>query len=533
MSTYTQGRAYLVRLLKSQYSVLGALALWSVTYLATLVAFAIVRDRTFVGSDGPLPADQLQYLAWIRESGDHGLISNQFDLEPSRHVFIQPMFFVSGLAWKLGLDLRLSYLIWKPAIVILLFVGFAAYVRRTIAPNGWSRQAALLTALFFFTPAYFAVRASRLGGSDAAADFGGMAREMHAAGWLWGYLPGAAAIGLMPLFLLGIERLVLLSQSTNTRPRLRHVAAVTSVGLLTSWLHPWQGLILLVVVAGLVVWGRFSRRYCILWVPALGVTLPLAYYLALSKLERAWEIAAKQNEFPHLPLWIIVIGLAPIAPFAIVGAMGPRLHLQDQMLRLWVPASLVVHLFSPAFPLHALSGMSLPLAVLSVQGWRRCNFGRRVGAVAVMIGVVPALVWGLAALNNVANGDAPLDPAALAHSITHDEANAFGYLADSPVPGGVLAPASLGSAVPALSGRRTWVAHSVWTPKFHARNREANALFAGLMSQAEAVRFVRATGARFLLSDCRPRSRLEAIVAPILANVRRFGCISIYELHGG
>jgi hypothetical protein len=447
MSTHKQRRFGLVRLLQNDYSILVAIALWSITYLVALVAFAIVHDRTFVGSDGPLPADQLQYFAWIRESGDHGLVSNRFDLEPSGHVFIHPMFLVSGLAWKLGLNLQLSYLIWKPVVVILIFVGCAAYVRRTIDPKGWSRQAALLLAVFFFTPAYLAVRASHLGGPGANSDVSAMAREMYTAGWLWGYLPGAAAIGLMPLFLLGIERVLEQAKSTRGRRKLWHLCAVTGIGLLTSWLHPWQGLTLLVIVAGLFAWGRFSRRYFILAAPALGVALPLAYYLALSRMDRTWEIAAKQNQFPHLPLWIIVVGLAPIAFFAIIGAMRPSVDLQDRMLRLWVPASLAVHLFSPSFPLHGLAGLSLPLAVLAVQGWQRLHLGTRLGAVAVAVGVVPALLWGLNGLNNVANGDPSLNPVALSHSITHDEATALDYLADSPTPGGVLAPANIGSAV--------------------------------------------------------------------------------------
>jgi hypothetical protein len=53
------------------------------------------------------------------------------------------------------------------------------------------------------------------------------------------------------------------------------------------------------------------------------------------------------------------------------------------------------------------------------------------------------------------------------------------------------------------------------------------------MSQKDSVRFVRAIGAHFLLSDCRPRSRLELTLAPILASVRHFGCITLYELHNG
>src|SRR3954463_6633649 len=96
---------------------LAGLALWSLVPLAVLFVslgggLAIgAGGRTFLGVDGPDVADQLQYMSWIRDAGDHVAFANQFDLGPDRHLFVHPMFALSGLAWKLGAGIPVSFLV--------------------------------------------------------------------------------------------------------------------------------------------------------------------------------------------------------------------------------------------------------------------------------------------------------------------------------------------------------------------------------------------------------------------------------------
>ncbi|MGG7382776.1 hypothetical protein ACQ7B2_29880, partial [Escherichia coli] len=65
---------------------------------------------------------------------------------------------------------------------------------------------------------------------------------MFPAAQLWGYLPAAISVGLMPLFLVGLERL----------DRRSALPAVCACGAIVSWLHPWQGQVLLVTVLGAI-----------------------------------------------------------------------------------------------------------------------------------------------------------------------------------------------------------------------------------------------------------------------------------------
>src|SRR3954452_5847374 len=113
----------------------AALAGWAAIPLLALAAKTLLGDESPTGAYGLVAIDQLQYLAWIREAGDHGLISNLFTIGPPHHVFLHPFFSVSGILWRLGVPLQLAYLVWVPITVAALFYGITAYVQRML-PEG-------------------------------------------------------------------------------------------------------------------------------------------------------------------------------------------------------------------------------------------------------------------------------------------------------------------------------------------------------------------------------------------------------------
>src|SRR3954447_11023768 len=98
---------------------LGCLVAFAGVSLAVLVPL-LTRGRPLSGSDGLFPADQLQYFAWIRDSSEHVLIGNRFDLAPGDRAFLHPGLLVSGAVHAAtGLSIPLSYLLWKPVAVAL------------------------------------------------------------------------------------------------------------------------------------------------------------------------------------------------------------------------------------------------------------------------------------------------------------------------------------------------------------------------------------------------------------------------------
>jgi len=489
---------------RAELGVLGLLVAVGAGPLVVMLLHAASEDLTFAGVDGPFAGDQFQYLAWVREYGSSVLADNDLDLAPSDGVFLHPMFLLSGLLVRAGVSVELAFQLWKPVAVVVLFLGARAYARRFL-PDAWQRVAALAVALLFASPAIVLV------GDDIIEATG----ETFTASMLWGYLPTAIAVGLMPFFLLGAERLA----RGGSR---RDLLAVAVCGALASWLHPWQGQVLLVtLVAGvLMTWRRAERpRLGRLAIAAAATLAPLIYYFVLSLADPAWELAAEVNESIGQPaLWTVVVALAPLAAVALLGVRRGPWDLGEAMLLAWAPASLVVFLFlSPSFAVHALEGISIPLGVLAARALGR--LGRPApAAVAVAVLVVPGALYMVDWLRDTV--EAP----GQAHYLERGEQEALDHLDDQPEPGGVLTSARLGTLIPSATGRRSWVGHPSWTPDYGARVRAAEALLDG---RGEAA-VVRASGARFVLVDCGRRG--TAAVAAIAAESRRFGCASVHRI---
>jgi len=55
-------------------------------------------------------------------------------------------------------------------------------------------------------------------------------------------------------------------------------------------------------------------------------------------------------------------------------------------------------------------------------------------------------------------------------------------------------------------------------------------LFEGAIDSDAARALVTASGARFVLADCRVTIDLSKTLAPIMISLHRFGCAKVYEL---
>jgi hypothetical protein len=148
--------------------------------------------------------------------------------------------------------------------------------------------------------------------------------------------------------------------------------------------------------------------------------------------------------------------------------------------------------------------------------------------VAIALGTIPANAYALAVAHQYT------DPTpGNANFITRDERDALAYLERNPIPGGVLTQFYLGEAVPGRTGRHTFVGDCLWSePHCIPRSLAADALFDGSLSPGAARRFVRDSGARFLLFSCAAHTDLQSELRPLIASIKRFGCATVYELRG-
>jgi hypothetical protein len=475
------------------------------------------------GAFGIYAEDQLQYFAWIRDAAAHVVAGNRFDLAPGMRTFLQPAFALSALLHKTsGLSIPLSYLVWEPVAIVLVFLSVLAYVRRLV-PSGWPQRAALILALFSISPAFVVLQRVHSVPRDMARGIEDLSQEVWLAGNLWGYPVTVIAISLMPVVLLALE-----SWRTSGARVSFHVAMLGS--FLVSWLHPWQGATLALAVGfaeAVEYWRtrRLARPGLLLIFGALAI--PGLYYQILTRLDPAWLIYQQQNTFAQRPWMPPVFALGPLAAPAILAYTRPAPGWQELVVRAWPLVAVSMYVVpAGAFPYHWFDGLTIPLAILAVNGvasvWPRIH-----PSLVVVVALVMVLPGWRDSLGTLA---AKAMSGEHGYFITPDEEAALATLADDPRPGGVLTTVSTGALVPYKTGREVYVGHDSWSPQFHERSRQAETLFDGRLSAGEAQSFVRSTHARFLLADCRHQTDLRGILRPLLSGVMHFGCATVYEL---
>jgi hypothetical protein len=499
------------------WAALAAAGLWGLAPVAYLGLKAVTAHESMTGAAGPFPADQLQYLAWIRSSGEHVLAANGFDLGTGGHVFLQPMFLISGLLWRLGMDIAVSYLLWLPVTVAVLYIGFRRFIWDTLS-EPMARAVTLVLALFFVTPAVLVAWTS--------TGLWTIAGELAPSSGLHGYFPGSIATGLLALFMVGLDR-VLDPPPETGRVRGRYLGWTTAAGALMTWLHPWEGEVALLVILGLLLLARFRRSHLRLLVPAFGMALPLLYYLLLPRIDLAWKMAYLNSPSIRPNPLLLIPALAPLVLLGAPGLVGAeRWRPREQILWLWPLVALIAYFLTPAVKdaPHALEGMALPLLVLAARGWRRARLPRWFAVAAIALSTIPGLVYWFKLFHDAL----PYDPQALL--LRADETKALAYLERTPAPGGVLASLRISAVVPAYTGRRTWIGEDTrWTPNYDGRFAAVSALFGeGLSSQA-ARNFLYQVGARYLLADCEPGFSV-ARPEPLIVKQQHFGCVAVYQL---
>jgi hypothetical protein len=501
--------------------------------LALAVARAGATGRTWTGTDGVGLQDQMQYLAWIRDSARHVLASNLYDVVPSPHDYLQPLIAISALLAAAGMPPWLALLLWKPVAVAAVFFAIRGYVRRLLF-GARLQLVALVIAIFFVGPGQIVARVlDRLGGPSFP--WHDVTLDPWIGWWTWGYPFGLIALAAV------LGSLVVYARERDVRA----VPAAAALGALASWLHPWQGATLIVLLVGAEggEWLRTGRRPRArrLLSTCLVTALPLAYYGVLGHVDASWNHSEAASS-GSWPLWALAVCELPLlVPAAFAYLVRPRTFLA-WTARLWPPAALLVYAVSNAeggFALHAFLGVNVPLAVLAVEGWARvaARDARRrapaVAAVAVALVVVPALAdqlrWAEATVVTSAE-PAPPNGHGDAKFVTASERRALAFLARRRPGGSVLTRSYLGTAVPGTTGRATYVGDSYWSPQFVRRAAAADALFLHPIPAGAARRFVRSVAAKFVLVDCSSRPRLETLLAPMISVVHTFGCAQVFEV---
>jgi hypothetical protein len=533
-------------------AVLCVLAVLSMAMVAFLLWRTFGSDLTWTGTDGLNVLDQMQYVGWIRRSSETFLVANLYRLEDTPASFLHPGVVLSGLLVRLGVAPWLAYLLWKPVAVVALFATARAYVRSALADT-LGRRCALVLALFMLAPAG-AIATSA--GEDVGSWFVGAgdpdiafhitylettAHDMWPVFQLWGYPFAVIALAAHVAAVLAY---------VADRKRGRAGPRAGALGLLAAWLQPWQGVILAGTLLGteLALWragGPDRGHRARLLALSLALTaMPLLYYAALGRWDENWRIAHDANTLDGgWPWWTIALSLAPLAVPALLAYRRRPAGAFDVALLLWPPVAIATYTFIAStnigtFPLHALWGLSVPLAVLAVRGVQSLRLRPRrpalVAGLVVTLLTVPAGVW---ELQRAADSIQPSAP----WYLTPGERAALDHVERRSGDGGVLAAWPMGLLIPAETGRPTWVGALSWTPDYLTRAALTDRLYGASedlklrpsgprMTTLEGRRFVRSTKARFVVRNCSDPSDLRPTLVPIARSVRYFVCAVVYEL---
>jgi hypothetical protein len=472
------------------------------------------------GTNGSIAgADQFFYLDEIRQSAQHVLIADHFDLRLGHAVFLDPLVLLGGGVWLLGVPIQAVF--WLLGLLAAPVLAAGAWLLVAPALRSVREQAvALALGLFYMSPLVPILAWTAAISPLHRFELGFPAGEAMPAWQLWGYPHAAIATGLLAAALAGV------AAYASGRPLSRRLlVGISAAAALAAWLHPWQGAIFIVVAAAVAVERRSARIARWLLVPVLAALLPLIYEAILSSADAAWRVDSTQDAIGQGPAWTLLVALGPLALVAVAGIRRVTPGPLRTVLLAWPVAALAVYFATDQFPYHAFQGMSIPLAALAVAGWRRVPRGAWAG-----VGLV-ALTAALAGAYEITTFRDSLRTHVAPYRFVPAERAALSYLDHAPQRGGVLAGYYLGMAVPAFTGRRTWVGEWTWTPHFAARQARADQLFSGQLPPATAQRFVTSTGARFVLTDCSSRTvPVGQLLGPLVAARRTFGCATVYTL---
>lgn len=517
-------------------SILLTLAGLSVWVLCLDLWQVLAHGKTWTGTDGVFLVDQMTYLAWIQDASHHVLVSNLFMLGHSPSDFFEPLIAISGAMTAIGVAPWLALLVWQPVAVIGLFFAVRAYVFRSLGTRP-KRRAALVLALFFIGWGAFVAESLVQTGIVARLQLSAITNDLWLGFWSWGYPFGLIAL---------TATLTALVIYDHNRPTNRVGWLPPVLGALASSVHPWQGgtLVLVLIGAEAIEWrrGESPRIRCLM--PTLVATvLPAIYFTLLNHLDPSWKLAqtAASGSFP---LWMVALTVVPLAlPAALAYRVPPKTYLA-LTTRLWPLAAVVLFFISEtglsAAPTHALLGISIPLGILAVEGVGSLRLERRLphpgilAAMLISVVLAPPIAYEMSTARRL-TAPGPLQGQASgpgdANFVSHSEREALTYLAQDPTPGGVLTRFYLGTVVPGLTGRPTYVGNPYYSPDYFRRIALTDELFLGVLGPSAARAEALNTRARFLLADCRSPSDLSSELAPISRSVHRFGCATVFVTH--
>ena len=445
-------------------------------------------------------SDHSQYLAWYKGFQTAFLISNKLTAEPNPPIFFNLLWWTLGrLGRYTGLSHAVIYQIfgWTAGA---FFLGMVYAFAALVFPDVHRRRVAFLVIALgsgfgwiLIVLKYTLMRGELIFPLDVYI------AEANSFLCVLAYPHFTEAAGLI----LAVLWLLLIGERKR---QLRYAVGAGLVAHFLGWQHGYDLLIVWGVPAAYLValWVR-DRRLPTWWVKALLITgllswPPALYAVLLTRLDPTWKEVLAQFAnagvfTPNFPHMLILLGLPFILAIVTTVLMvwdarchrtdpvGPLLADVELFVGVWFVAGWALTYVPTDFQIHMLNSWQVPIGLLATIGlfrYIRPALGQRWGADRWATLVVPAFVVLILLTNlylwmwrfvDLSRYDYP-------YYLYRDEVAAMKWLEDhSPSDAIVLSSYDTGRYVPALSGRRAFLAHWAQTLNFYEKREMVEQFF--------------------------------------------------------
>ena len=468
-------------------------------------------DKQFMGLLLNVP-DHCQYFAWLEEFRSAYLISSTLTPEPNPPVFFNMLWWALAQMGNLsGLGYAALYQIfrWIAGISFLVVVYWFCALVFDNRPR--RRLAFLLTILTSGLGWVLIVLKYTLTDGELLYPLDVYIAEGNTFLCILGYPHFVFASA----FILVVFGLVLIGQR---RAQLRYAIAAGIVAQVLGWQHGYDLIIIYGVLGGygvaLILRDRVWPRYLVkagLIIGGLSVW-PALYNVYLTTANPLWEEVLAQfvnaGVYTPNPLHLAVLFGLPLIVATLTWAHKLRVRAWDSpmlFVQVWFVVGLLLNYIPTDFQIHMLNSWQVPMVILVVEGlydlvvpalarWELV--GKRVQRLVLTVFVLAILptniylwTWRFVDLNR---HDYP-------YYLYRDEVAAMRWLAQhTSADAVVLSSLDAGQYLPALSGRRAFLAHWTQTVGFFDKQERVARFFDARVDDSERLATLRTFGVDYV-----------------------------------
>jgi hypothetical protein len=469
-------------------------------------------DKQFMGLVINVP-DHCQYFAWLEGFRSAHLISNTLTPEPNPPVFFNLLWWTLAQIGNLtGLGYAALYQVFRWVAGISFLVALYGFCALVFDDRSRRRLAFLLAALTSGLGWILVVLKYTLTNGELLYPLDVYVAEGNTFLCILGYPHFIFASALI----LAVFGLILVGQR---RDQLRYAIAAGIVAQVLGWQHGYD-LIIIYGVLGIYgalvalrdwAWPRYLIRAGLI-IGALSIW-PALYNVYLTTANPLWDEVLAQfanaGVYTPNPLHLVVLFGLPVIVAAVTWSRTVWLRKWDSpmlFVQVWFLVGFLLNYIPTDFQIHMLNSWQVPIAILVTKGlydfivpsvarWDSRIWGKiqRLIVIGFVFAVLPTniylLAWRFVDLNR---HDYP-------YYLYRDEVAAMQWLAEhTSADAVILSSLDAGQYLPALSGRRAFLAHWAQTAGFFDKQERVTQFFDAKIDDAERLATLQTFGVDYV-----------------------------------